>query len=169
MKLLIIFVVGLGHKPRPVYTSFVLFLVTPFPTILFWLLVHANEMPDFISCFWTFTSLGQLEHKSSFLYILSSLKSKFEILQFDISTSNGWCHLSMNHLDTKYELIDYKHRINTKYCVKISWIEKINPWSQGKWSKSTLGHWWTIQFGSFRALDQTDLICSLGCELDQVG
>ena len=135
----------------------------------FVLVISANEMPDFISCIWTFTSLGQLENKSSFLYILSSLKSKFEILQFDISTSNGWCHLSMNHLDTKYELIDYKHRINTKYCVKISWNEKINPWSQGKWSKSTHGHWWTVQFGSFRALDQTDLICNLGCGLDQVG
>ena len=58
-------------------------------------------------------------------------------------------NLSMNHLDTKYEQIEYKHRINTKYCAKISWIEKINPWSQGKWSKSTLGHWWRAKLGIF--------------------
>ena len=43
----------------------------------FVLVISANEMPDCITWFWTFTSLGQLEHKSSFLCILSSLKSKY--------------------------------------------------------------------------------------------
>ena len=33
-------------------------------------------------------------------------------------------NLIMKHLDTKYELTDYKNRINTNYCVKLIELKK---------------------------------------------